>query len=248
MKAQGWLGARLTGRRALIEWGLVAALTAVLVGWLSLSPTADRADNLMYDALIRLQDGPADESVVIVAIDDRSLNALGRWPWPREVHAALIDRLAETGPRAVAYDVLFTEPEAGDAALAAAVARAGRVRLPLLVDAPGQNGAPWQVSEPSPELVRAAAGLGHVNMIIDGDGVVRRAPLYMQAGPRSWAQLILPLAEAAGDDGITVLSGRLPIRAGRHDLCLKFTQKDLDPMWGVDWVRVSDPDDRRGDD
>lgn len=198
MKAQGWLGARLTGRRALIEWGLVAALTAVLVGWLSLSPTADRADNLMYDALIRLQDGPADESVVIVAIDDRSLNALGRWPWPREVHAALIDRLAETGPRAVAYDVLFTEPEAGDAALAAAVARAGRVRLPLLVDAPGQNGAPWQVSEPSPELVRAAAGLGHVNMIIDGDGVVRRAPLYMQAGPRSWAQLILPLAEAGG--------------------------------------------------
>ena len=60
--------------------------------------------------------------------------------------------------------------------------------------------------------------------------------------------LILPLAEAAGDDGITVLSGRLPIRAGRHDLCLKFTQKDLDPMWGVDWVRIADSGARRGDD
>ena len=53
--------------------------------------------------------------------------------------------------------------------------------------------------------------------------------------------LILPLAEAAGNDGITTLSGELPARAGQHDLCLKFTQKELDPMWGVDWVRVSDP-------
>ena len=60
--------------------------------------------------------------------------------------------------------------------------------------------------------------------------------------------LILPLAEAAGNDGITTLSGQLPTRAGQHDLCLKFTQKELDPMWGVDWVRVSDPAARRGDD
>ena len=72
------LGARLTGRRALIEWGLVVALTALVVGWLALGSAADRADNLAYDALIRLQDGPADEAVVIVAIDDRSLQTLGR--------------------------------------------------------------------------------------------------------------------------------------------------------------------------
>lgn len=60
--------------------------------------------------------------------------------------------------------------------------------------------------------------------------------------------LIIPLAEAAGNDGITTLSGQLPARAGRHDLCLKFTQKELDPMWGVDWVRVSDPAAKREND
>jgi len=59
--------------------------------------------------------------------------------------------------------------------------------------------------------------------------------------------LVIPLAEAAGDDGITTLSGRLPPRAGRHDLCLRFTQKTLDPMWGVDWVRLSDPMQAGGD-
>ncbi len=198
MLTRGWLGARLTGRRALIEWGLVAAVTALLVGWLALSPVADRADNLVYDSLIRLQDGAADPSIVIIAIDDRSLGAIGRWPWPRTVHAALIDRLSQARPRAVAYDVLFTEPEAGDSALAAAVARADDIHLPLLIDAPGQNGAPWQVSEPGPDLARSAAGLGHVNMVVDGDGVIRRVPLYMQAGARIWPHLVLPLAETTG--------------------------------------------------
>lgn len=200
MLTRGWLGARLTGRRALIEWGLVAAVTALLVGWLALSPVADRADNLVYDSLIRLQDGPADPSIVIIAIDDRSLGAIGRWPWPRTVHAALIDRLSQARPRAVAYDVLFTEPDAGDGdgELAAALARARNVHLPLLIDAPGQNGAPWQVSEPGSDLARSAAGLGHVNMVVDGDGVIRRVPLYMQAGARIWPHLVLPLAETTG--------------------------------------------------
>ena len=198
MPARRWLGARLTGRRALIEWGLVAAVTALLVGWLALTPAADRADNLVYDGLIRVQDGPADPSIVIIAIDDRSLNALGRWPWPRTVHAALVDRLNQAQPRAVAYDVLFTEPEAGDPVLAAALARARDVHLPLLVEAPGQNGAAWQVSEPASDLTSGAASLGHVNMIVDGDGVIRRVPLYMQAGAHSWPQLVLPLAETAG--------------------------------------------------
>ena len=193
--ASGRLAARLTGRRALIEWGLVATLTGLVVCWLALSPAADRADNLVYDALIRLQSGPADEAIVIVAIDDRSLQTLGRWPWPRATHAALIDRLTQAGPRAVAYDVLFTEPEADDPALAGALARAKDVYLPLLVDAPGEDGAPWRVSEPDPSLAQAAAGLGHVNLTVDGDGVIRRLPLYMQGGDQVWPQLILRLAQ-----------------------------------------------------
>ena len=50
--------------------------------------------------------------------------------------------------------------------------------------------------------------------------------------------LILPLAAASADMGVTVLSGELPAMEGRHDLCLRFTQHELDPMWGVDWVRI----------
>ncbi len=50
--------------------------------------------------------------------------------------------------------------------------------------------------------------------------------------------LSLPLAAAAKDLEVTVLEGELPAMEGRHDLCLRFAQPGLDPIWGVDWVRI----------
>ncbi|SJM58969.1 Adenylate cyclase [Brevundimonas diminuta 3F5N] len=195
---RGWLGARLTGRRALVEWGLVAALSALLVSWMALTPVADGADHLVYDALMRAEAGPADQDIVIIAIDDRSLEALGQWPWPRDLHARLIDRLTQAGAGPVAYDVLFTEASPQDRALADALARNGKVRLPVVLDAPGLNGAAFREDAPAPGLTEAAAGLGHVNLTVDDDGAVRRLPLYLQAGQQTWPHLILPLAAARG--------------------------------------------------
>ncbi|WP_427791779.1 CHASE2 domain-containing protein [Brevundimonas diminuta] len=197
-RTQRWtagLGARLTGRRVLIEWGLVALLAGLLVGWMALTPVANRADHLIYDVLMRAKAGPADDGVVIIAIDDRSLEQLGQWPWPRDLHARLIDRLTQASAGPVAYDVLFTEATPLDDVLAVALSRNGQVRLPVVLDAPGLNGAAYREDAPAPILTEAAAGLGHVNLTIDDDGAVRRLPLYLQAGQQSWPHLILPLAQ-----------------------------------------------------
>ncbi|WP_421729265.1 family 20 glycosylhydrolase [Brevundimonas sp.] len=50
--------------------------------------------------------------------------------------------------------------------------------------------------------------------------------------------LVLPLAAASADPGVTILTGELPAREGRHDLCLRFAQPGLDPMWGIDWITL----------
>jgi adenylate cyclase len=67
--------------------------------------------------------------IAIVAIDDRSIAELGRWPWSRHLQARLIDRIAAGRPKAIGIDLLFSEPEspASDAALAASLKRAGNV-------------------------------------------------------------------------------------------------------------------------
>src|SRR3546814_10619486 len=55
---------------------------------------------------------------------------LGRWPWPRAMMAAFLDRLASDRPRAVALDILFADADPqGDAALAAALKRSEARRV-----------------------------------------------------------------------------------------------------------------------
>src|SRR6185503_4551748 len=49
--------------------------------------------------------------VKIIAIDEKSLQEVGQWPWPRAVHAQLVRRLKADGVKCVFYDVFFAEPE-----------------------------------------------------------------------------------------------------------------------------------------
>ena len=92
--------------------GLAAGLAGLLIGQL---PFFQVAESKLYDLDIRWtvapQDAPA--SISIVEIDEISLRRLepvvGRWPWPRLVHAVVIDFLARAPAKAVAYDVLLTD-------------------------------------------------------------------------------------------------------------------------------------------
>lgn len=59
--------------------------------------------------------GLADSSIVIVDIDNRTLrlyqDELGRWPWPRNAHGAILEFIGLGDPRLVGYDILFSEPD-----------------------------------------------------------------------------------------------------------------------------------------
>lgn len=176
-------------RRVLLEWLLVMALTAALVLGLSLGRATDRVDNVIFDALSALNVRAPDDDIVIVAIDNRSIAEIGRWPWPRSAHALLLDRLAQAGPRAIAYDVLLPDPAEDDAQLAEALRRSP-VFLPVTFEAPGADGAPYDLLPPVASLANAAAGLGQVNLHFDQDGVVRRAYLTERDGKYVWPHLM----------------------------------------------------------
>jgi CHASE2 domain-containing sensor protein len=183
-----------------LEWLAVGLLTSAVVLWLSLGGAAVRADNIIYDRFMRLAGGEPDDRILVVAIDNRSLEALGRWPWPRETHAALINRLDAAGASAVAYDVLFTEPAPGDETLAAALRAAGEVYLPMAVDPLAQGGRGNGMLLPVPLLEQAATGLGHVNLTLDSDGVLRRLPLHLRAETITAPHLMLPLLARGGTE------------------------------------------------
>jgi len=53
---------------------------------------------------------PSDK-IAVIAIDDQSIANLGRWPWPREIHANMVDILAAGHPKVIGYTVFFFEPQ-----------------------------------------------------------------------------------------------------------------------------------------
>lgn len=139
-----------------------------------------------YDARLRALP-PRDPLPVLrlVDIDEASVDRLGRWPWKRDVHARLIDRLTRAGAAVVAFDVSFAgtaEPRGADGslppqdrALVDAVRRSGRVVL-----ARGWSlGGDLQRDKLPPELLAAAGPnqIGDVSVRYDVDGEVRSLPL-----------------------------------------------------------------------
>lgn len=153
--------------------------TLIALGFLSgiLNSWSSRASDRLF--LPRV----ADPRIVIVAIDDGSINQIGRWPWSRTVHAELIKKIHDAGAKVIGYDVNFPEvsSDQDDHALADAIRTAGNVVLPIELQIGLQQKTsvydPKRILAPISLLGSAAVSTGFVNELPDPDGVVRRVPL-----------------------------------------------------------------------
>ena len=155
-------------RRVLIgvALGLACAALALAAGRLSFVRTIELKT---YDWRMRATANPAAarDDIVLVTIDADSLRALeprvGRWPWPRLVHAPVIDFLARGGARVIAYDVLFTERD--------------RRRFDV-------EGEEWTGAESDAELARATAEAGIVVHVGDAADEATESGAERAAGAR----------------------------------------------------------------
>lgn len=192
------LAVRQRRPRRWLEWAVLSAIVVALVLVLDTTGTLRRPNRLMQDSLIALRGHAAGASdVVIVGIDDKSIDALGRWPWRRSFHAALIDRIDKDAPRAIGLDLLTVEADeqhpGDDAALASALQRSGKVVQPVMM----QNlGGQPVVVRPIPALASNARGLGHVHLALDDDGVARSVYLREGLPGRMWSYFSLAVLDA----------------------------------------------------
>jgi CHASE2 domain-containing sensor protein/signal transduction histidine kinase len=191
---------RPIGRRFLIEWAGTACAGVAIVLLGALWHLMSGIDHLLYDNYLRAHSRALSPDIVLVDIDNASIDALGRWPWTRSVHAQLVNRLADAGAAAVVYDVLFTEPSADDAQLAHAISRVPTF-LPILFATADDNGRGTAVKPVEP-IARAAAGLGHINLEVDRDGIVRSVALFEGDGASRWPQLMVPVWRAIRDGSV----------------------------------------------
>ncbi len=188
-------------RAAPLAWPVrlaLVALAALLAGAFNHGQWLLAQDQAIHDRFAGQWDYPAADELLLVAIDEDSLQRLGQWPWPRALHARLLDRLTDAGARRVALDLLLSEPDrrdpAQDAQLAAAIGRNGRVVLPVLA-APATGERMAEELLPIPVIAASAATLAHSDVAVDADGVTRGAYLHAGLGSPHWPALGLALAE-----------------------------------------------------
>ena len=159
-------------------------------------------DRLVYDSASKLSIRPPSQDIVIIAIDERSLLELGRWPWAREKHVQLLRQLTDAGVAAVAMDIIFSEPDSEypevDQLLAEAMAKNSSVVLPVFIGQAHRGGHLFEVA-PLPIFAEAAAGLGHVHVEVDSDGIVRSVFLKEGIGSPQWHHLSLALLNILGE-------------------------------------------------
>ncbi len=170
------------------------------------TPLRDMANDWRFNWFQR----DTTDNLVLVAIDARSIDAIGVWPWPREVHANLIEALDEAGATDIVFDIDFSArstPEA-DRRLAEAFggAKAG-IALPIFAQpAIDDDGATiLHINRPLPEFeLRAWTVL--VNMIPDADGVIRRYPITGDLNGKKLPSLggYLSGFESVGDAPVTI--------------------------------------------
>ncbi len=166
-----------------------------------------------FDLMVRYRLAPPqpDPDIVIIDIDEASLTAMsktyGRWPWPRSVIGDFVTRLEEDLPKAVVFDVLFSDADVfnpkSDAAFDASIAKTSNTFFPMLfldsssetlrqikiAQIPGATRVPDETTEEDaainmvlPYFPSALAGgrLGTQNVILDSDGVLRSYPVYFE--------------------------------------------------------------------
>jgi CHASE2 domain-containing sensor protein len=92
------------------DW-FAGLLITIVVVVLSGSAPFQSLERSFYDWGVRSTDRQPSDKIAVIAIDDESINNLGRWPWPRDLHAELIDRLTEGGAKVIGQTVFFLEPQ-----------------------------------------------------------------------------------------------------------------------------------------
>ena len=149
-----------------------------------------RSTDFLFKTPVHDQSKQSLDEIIIVAIDDQSLEQLGRFQsWPRLYHAQVLDVLKKANAKVIVFDILFSEPSADDETLAISEKAAGNVILPLT----GTSAKPRHserdnivdyegIIKPLGILTDSAAALGHANLVPDEDGIVRRVPVVIRSG------------------------------------------------------------------
>ncbi|OGS33103.1 MAG: hypothetical protein A2474_05430, partial [Elusimicrobia bacterium RIFOXYC2_FULL_34_12] len=151
------------------------------------------------------------DKIVIAAIDENSLEHLGRWPWDRSIQARMIQKLTRAGAKTIGVDILFIEKsnEQSDTALEEAVKESKRCVNELLFEI--DRGIPKKQKLPISGIVKYSIGIGFPNVFPEIDGVVRKVKPIIEYQKKLYPHVSVSIASAYMEKPIEELLNNVPL-------------------------------------
>ena len=160
-------------------------LIIVVVSFLYQNNTFEMIENPLLDRLV-VEEREINPDIKILAIDEESLEAIGKWPWPRDIMAKVSEELAKNGAKAVWLDILYSEKSsnpAEDEAWAQVMENTNNIYHSIYFELANKQAKnlPLQMTKVyQPVFPVDKSRMGLINTIADKDGVIRQAILGIQ--------------------------------------------------------------------
>ena len=155
------------------DWFLSVLVTLFVLAAIN-SDLVQSLERKAYDLGVKAASRTPSDKVAVIAIDKQSIDNIGRWPWPREVHAKMTDILAGAKAKVISNSAFFFEPQIDP----------GLVYVNKLMEiyngATGVPGAPGAVGARSAELERFGAVLREAELALNADRIL--AASFTKAG------------------------------------------------------------------
>jgi len=204
------------------EWGTVAVATLAMITLFTVMQWGQSFGLMVYDQFQRWWPATPANDIVIIAVDDHTLEVRGGWPLKRTDYAQLLEKLADSNnhPKAIGFDILFPDPMPADHLLAKQIQRHN---VFLAVEQPRDaDSAQAFARQINPVLRKAAKGIARINLSFEQDGALRGMRLLENDLPQ------LSLA----------MSGRSPQAYATHDSYRRI--HTVDPAVGFPTASLAD--------
>jgi|GEM_PF-5049286 len=171
--------------------------TFLLIAFLAIPSFIETLELKTLDLRFRLcSKNSKSPDIVLITIDDATLKAMG-YPLSRDLYSLLIDALSETRPKAIGFDILFTDPSRDnpkyDSLLALKTEEIGNICYAIGFGIKDEEKGIYgeKIFPLLPQLEKSAKSLGHINILPDIDGVVRKIPLFITYRGKPYYSLAL---------------------------------------------------------
>ena len=250
----------------LTHW-TVAFLTLALLVFLRVQDNGlvETARLKSFDYLQSTDPITVSDDIVIVEVDEASIEMNGQWPWSRDKIADLVWKLREQGAGIIILPILFAEDDRDgqDMALAQALVQNGVIIAQVGTTQTNKNAVPRgvaKIGDPIPWLFQwpgmlgpiellglNADGVGVINIAPEIDGVVRRVPLIMTVGEETYPAMAIEMIRVAvGDPSYQIKAGEagvIAVRVPGYDTIYTDQHARIWLRWNKEFETVSMADD-----